>query len=105
MGIRLIIGKSGNQEVTVMYDSATNWAFGPLFDSPEQAKAFLKWLEINPKEPSKYGKFFAGSTTSDPRLMDDSSLESAFAEFRLRIQECENCGEYHLDQKCSPAAV
>jgi len=105
MGVRLITGKSGNQEVTVMYDSVTNWAFGPLFDSPEQAEAFQKWLEAHPKDSSECGKFFAGPTTSDPRLMGDSTLESAFAEFRLRIQECENCGEYHLDQKCTSAAV
>ncbi len=34
----------------VLADSTTDWAFGPLFPSPEDAHAFLRWLGIDPRD-------------------------------------------------------
>jgi hypothetical protein len=28
-----------------MYDSATRWAFGPLFDSADDCKEFMEWTD------------------------------------------------------------
>lgn len=41
MGLHL----TGISGYTAMYDSVTDWAFGPVFTSPENAEQFLAWAE------------------------------------------------------------
>jgi hypothetical protein len=60
MGVRTLfdpdLGKA------VMYDSVTDTAFGPLFESAEDIEAFLAWLH--------------DETATDPRQMADALLTS-----------------------------
>jgi hypothetical protein len=41
MGLRL----TATEGKCALYDSVTDWAFGPVFDSPGEAEAFLRWTE------------------------------------------------------------
>jgi hypothetical protein len=40
MALRFVVG-----EVVALYDSVTDWAFGPIFHSEEAADRFLNWAE------------------------------------------------------------
>ena len=41
MGLRFI----SDGEHTALYDSVTDWAFGPVFTTEDAALAFLNWAE------------------------------------------------------------
>jgi hypothetical protein len=34
----------------VLADTGTDWAFGPVFESPEHAEAFIRWLGKDPRD-------------------------------------------------------
>lgn len=68
MSVHILEGKEGK---AAFYCSTTDWAFGPLFDSVEEAEAFLQWLPV------------------DPRKLKDSELEAKHADFRRQYV----CGE------------
>jgi len=42
MGLRF----TSDEKVTALFDSVSGWAFGPTFDSPDAAQAFLDWCEM-----------------------------------------------------------
>jgi hypothetical protein len=65
--IREGIDEAGNGPLGILYDSVTNWAFGPVFDSGDEAEAFLEYLGAR-----------------DPRAMNDTEIEEAVAEFRSK---------------------
>jgi|GEM_PF-2080932 hypothetical protein len=54
----------------VLNDTSTGWAFGPVFPSPEDAQAFLRWLGSDPRDLMLHA-ILAGR---DP----DTALESAY---------------------------
>lgn len=66
MSVRII--ESRDERLAVLYDSATMWAFGPVFkdkwegtlSAADQAKAFVKWL------------------VADPRLFTEQQLEARY---------------------------
>lgn len=39
--------------MTAMYDDTDMWAFGPVFDDPEEAQDFLAWLPEDPRRLDK----------------------------------------------------
>jgi hypothetical protein len=41
MGLRF----TSDENVTALFDSVSGWAFGPTFDSSEDAEEFLRWCE------------------------------------------------------------
>jgi hypothetical protein len=43
MSLQLITNDEGT---TALYDTVSEWAFGPVFTSRENADAFLDWAEI-----------------------------------------------------------
>lgn len=43
MGLRF----TSKKHVVALYDSVTDWAFGPVFRSEESAARFLDWAEQN----------------------------------------------------------
>ena len=43
MGVRL----TSREDKVALYDSVSDIAFGPVFDSEEDAEKFLEWLAIN----------------------------------------------------------
>lgn len=51
MGVRIISAHMGS--VAVMYDSVTDWAFGPVFydegdySAEERIQHFLEWLQVD----------------------------------------------------------
>ena len=51
MGVRKIVGTyDGTQhDAAVMVDSVSGWAFGPVFDSPEEVEEFIDWLPDDPR--------------------------------------------------------
>lgn len=54
MGVRILEGTydgATERQRAVLVDSATETAFGQLFDSADQAEAFLTWL---PEDPRSY---------------------------------------------------
>ena len=65
MGCRIIEGK----DYAAFYCSTTMRAFGPVMDSYEEAEAFTKWLE------------------KDPREYDRIELEELFYDFRVRKEK------------------
>jgi hypothetical protein len=42
MGIRIAVFEDDR---AILYESATDWAFGPVFDSIDHAEAFLAWTK------------------------------------------------------------
>ena len=88
MGVRILANEDA--DMACFFDSSSNWAFGPLFESTIEAERFLKYLE---REGVK-----------DPRQLKDWTLEEHFHDFCaierkcyhdeglcLKIDLCENC--------------
>lgn len=63
MGIRIT-----DSDHVAIYDSVSDWAFGPVFDSEESAQKFLNWTVEN-----CYG--------ADLRSMTPSELESVYGRY------------------------
>lgn len=69
MGIRIFIGiGDGWERGAFLYCSTSGWAFGPMFESSDEAEAFLTWYR---------GKF-----PSDLRRETDDNLRCLFQRFR-----------------------
>lgn len=72
MGVRILAGtKDGTQEAACLYDSVTDFVFGPVMDNIEEAVAFLEYLNY----PSHNNK--------DPRMYTDAELENVYIKFRV----------------------
>lgn len=65
MGVRIIEGDG----YAVLYCSTAMWAFGPVMEDRQEAKAFLGWL----------GK--------DPRLVAERDLEYAYYSFSVDYRD------------------
>jgi hypothetical protein len=50
MGVRLIADPSAETDAVAMYDSVTGLAFGPVFNSEEEAVSFLEALPYDARE-------------------------------------------------------
>jgi hypothetical protein len=61
MGVRIL--HDAETGIACLYCSTTQWAFGPLFESREDAAEFLSWLR------------------RDPRDLPDRDLERAFSDW------------------------
>ena len=83
MGVRILAQRGHLIDYACFYCSTSMWAFGPVMGSVEEAEAFLKWLDENPR------------TKSDPRLMSEHELELAYSAFLGQVIECGKCGEWH----------
>ncbi len=57
MGVRILEGngQGDSQGGAVLYDSVSGWAFGPVFDSYEDAAAFNGWLEDDARSLTEAG--------------------------------------------------
>ncbi len=62
----------------VMICNTSDTAFGPTFSEDEDVEAFLKWLLV------------------DPRILEESDLESKVNEWRL-LPECGYCEKHTSD--------
>jgi hypothetical protein len=62
MGIRIL---RSDDDMACLYDSVTDWAFGPVFYNSNDAEGFLKWVPDVP----------------DLRLLTDQQMEAKFIEF------------------------
>lgn len=69
MAVNILESKHGQ---ACFYCTSTDWAFGPVMGSPEEAEAFLKFLP------------------SDPRSYEDIALEGKYYDF-VQQYVCE-CG-------------
>ena len=67
----------------ILYCSTTDWAFGPLFASHEEAAAFCAWLREHP-DASRCHSLILGLTATDPRSYTDNGLEAQVADFRMQ---------------------
>ena len=76
MGVR-ILHQSGDGmtrlEHACFYCSSTNWAFGPVFDSYEEAEGFSEWLKI------------------DPRTLSEPELEGRYMQYLREAEEQVSC--------------
>jgi|GEM_PF-3145185 len=59
MGVRILTehDDDGGCSRAVLYCSTTDWAFGPVCESYEEAQKFLKWL---PEDARSYGDVLLG---------------------------------------------
>lgn len=72
MGIEILEDRRDGR--AVLYCSNTDWAFGPVFQSGEEAQAFLDWED------------------EDPRQYTHQGLESAHSRFR-KERTCQWCSD------------
>ena len=72
MSVQILTDKETYQQV--MYCSTTMWAFGPVFQAPDEAEDFIEWLG------------------SDPRKLSDELLSDKYYEWlkEREIEEEEN---------------
>ncbi len=63
----------------ILADSATDWAFGPLFASPEDAEAFLRWLPTEPRT-LMFEAILRGQDA-------DTALERRYLDWQLQQQQ------------------
>ena len=68
MSTHILSDKDGQ---SCLYCSTTEWAFGPIFHTGEDAEDFLKWLG------------------TDPRHLTDGELEDKVAEWRQDTEDNE----------------
>jgi hypothetical protein len=73
MSVRIREGRNheGRVDGANLYDSVTGWAFGPSFDSYEDAEAFERWATH-------------AKGSDDLRKLDTCELGELFAEWRQR---------------------
>ena len=75
MGVRILSGEAG----ACLYDSVTDWAFGPLFASEEQAEAFCAWHREHYAE--------------DVRQLTDAELQARYSACLAALAvTCPRCG-------------
>lgn len=67
MSCEIITARDGR---AILADPSTDWAFGPVFPSPEEAQAFLRWLSVDPRDVMLHA-ILAGRDS-------DTALESAY---------------------------
>lgn len=80
MALLVIAGEyDGDTTGAVMICSTTMWAFGPVFDDPQEVDCFQDW----------WGDNF-GETV---REVDSETLGERFATFRRLVVECSGCRE------------
>ena len=65
MAVNILSGDDG----ACFYCSTTDWCFGPLMKSREEAEGFLRWLIL------------------DPRQFDDAGLEKRYFDFKNLTDE------------------
>ncbi|MCJ2530721.1 MAG: hypothetical protein LN413_00165 [Candidatus Thermoplasmatota archaeon] len=80
MGVRILEDRDTGE--AVLYCSTTCWAFGPVFQSAEEAASFIDW------------------DTDDPRQYSSQGLESAYSRFRKErtCQWCATLLEHPMDE-------
>lgn len=78
MSVRILVNRDDDQ--AALYCSTTEWAFGPLFGSEQEAEAFLGWAH---EECPGAGL----------RNLEPSNLETFVSQFRGLYRECEDCGD------------
>lgn len=64
MGVRI----TSTEGVTALFDSVSGFAFGPTMSDPDEAEAFLRFVERE-------------SDGSDPRTMPEKELGELYARF------------------------
>jgi hypothetical protein len=88
MGVRIL--HDPVLDVSVLYCSTTDWAFGPLFsdsddhDGTERAEAFLRWLMSIDEHVWRTYRPVAIGGRRDPRQLDDPGLEAAYGDWRAQ---------------------
>lgn len=85
MGVRTLVGTyDGTEDAAVMVDSVSGFAFGPLFDSPDDIHEFLSWLEGMPYAREEAAEAMGltpqmipdpRQSATDPRTWPDMGLE------------------------------
>jgi hypothetical protein len=89
MGVRILSDRETG--VACLYCSTTQWAFGPLFESREDAEEFLAWVRSRSAgEWAKYDKFKVDDTgRCDPRMLTDSGLKHAVSDWLASRRDSE----------------
>lgn len=85
MGVQILANQENN--TAVLFCSTSMWAFGPVFDSEEQARAFLKWI------------------VTDPRGIEDSVMERKYLDFCALTKEQQHeaglCETLGIEYECA----
>lgn len=64
--------------VACLYCSTTGWAFGPVFNSRDEAEDFLAWLEA--------GELAGALDSADPRRYRDQELARLHGEWEADVE-------------------
>jgi hypothetical protein len=62
----------------VLADTSTDWAFGPVFDSSDDAEAFCQWLRTDPRNILLWA-ILEGRDA-------DTALEARYLDWRIHRQ-------------------
>jgi hypothetical protein len=89
MGVRIL--HDVETGIACLYCSTTQWAFGPLFESRQDAEEFLAWVRSRSAgEWAKYDKFEVGDTgRCDPRVLTDRGLKQAVSDWLAARRDSE----------------
>lgn len=80
MSVQILVGNNGVNEQAVFYCTTTDWAFGPVMNSQEEAESFLRFIH------------------GDPRSREDGELSALYSEFVQKFV-CE-CGTVRRSDQC-----
>lgn len=69
MSVRLLVGQyDGGEQRVALVDSSRSVAFGPLFEEPEDAEAFLSWFVSGEAAQAAHSLSIEGfGNVDDPR--------------------------------------
>ncbi|HMF95117.1 MAG TPA: hypothetical protein VKE96_12515 [Vicinamibacterales bacterium] len=89
MGVRIL--HDTGADTAVLYCSTTDWAFGPLFYSDDQAhgaeeraEAFLRWITTTDTWWSYERHTVIAGRPRDARQLTDGGLERAYGDWRAQ---------------------
>lgn len=99
VGCRILFDRDENR--AVLYDSVTDWAFGPVFaahecgdrhlDAREVAERFCAWIVERNAPPEHLVIYYAGR--ADPRIYRAGQLGQLYAQFLDELAGPESGGQ------------
>jgi len=83
MGVRILFDPEAG--LACLYCSTSEWAFGPVFEGPNEAAAFLRWLrDLTPEQWGAYERVtLIDDGRHDPRTLTERGLADAVTDWRV----------------------
>lgn len=65
-------------DAAALFCNTTDWAFGPVFTTPDQAESFLIWLDAGAAARLSVPPIMGTANGRDPRQFSDNDLERLY---------------------------